>query len=223
MFMLSGMRILHVSDIHGNIGAAEKTAEKAREINASLVIVTGDITHFGEIEDAETILERIYEYGKHLFFVPGNCDPRPLLEWAPPNNYVKNLHLKSVDFYGLEFTGLGGAVGKYGTLIEFSEEEVEEMLKKIVPRKRGFVFVSHSPPNGIEVDYTGVKHIGSMAVRRYVEIYQPRLMVCGHAHEGRGIAKINNTVIVNSGSAKNGYCSIIELGEDVEVQLATLY
>lgn len=223
MFMFSRMKILHVSDIHGSMGAAEKTAEKAGEINADLIIVTGDITHFGEIEDAETILDRIYEYSGHIFFVPGNCDPRALLEWTPPNNSIKNLHLKSIDFSGFEFIGLGGAVGRYGTLIEFTEEEVEEMLKKIVPRKRDFIFVSHSPPFGLEIDHTGVKHIGSMSVRRYVESYQPKLMVCGHAHEGRGIAKINNTVIVNSGPAKNGYCSIIYVGKDVDVQLSNLY
>lgn len=223
MFMLFEMRILHVSDIHGNMGAVEKIAEKAKEINADLIIVTGDITHFGEIEDAETILEKIYESGRQIFFVPGNCDPRALLEWTSPNNSIKNIHLESVEFSGWEFTGLGGAVGRYGTLIEFTEDEVEEMLKKIVPRKPGFVFVSHSPPHGLEVDYTGVKHIGSTAVKKYVEKYQPKLMLCGHAHEGRGIVKINNTIIVNSGSAKNGFCSIIDLGENVEVQLATLY
>jgi Icc-related predicted phosphoesterase len=97
------------------------------------------------------------------------------------------------------------------------------MLKKVIPRKSGFIFISHSPPYGLEVDYTGVKHIGSRAVKKYVENYQPKLMICGHAHEGRGIVKINETIIANSGAAKNGYCAVIDLGESLEVQLTTLY
>jgi Icc-related predicted phosphoesterase len=217
------MRILHVSDIHGNMGAGEKIAQKAGEIGADLIAVTGDLTHFGGVEDAETLLERISESGKQIFFVPGNCDPRALLEWTPTNSYVKNLLLRSIDFSGWELMGLGGAVGRYGTLIEFTEEEVEDMLEKVIPRKGGFIFISHSPPYGLEVDYTGVKHIGSRAVKKYVENYQPKLMMCGHAHEGRGMVKVNETIIVNSGAAKNGYCAVIDLGEGVEVQLMTLY
>lgn len=223
MFMLIGMRILHVSDVHGNMGAAEKISEKAVEIGADLIVITGDLTHFGEIEDAEMILEKISESGRKVFFVPGNCDPRALLSWSPSNDSIINLHLKSVEFMGWEFIGLGGAVGRYGTLIEFTEDEVESMLSKVIPRKPGFIFVSHSPPYGVEVDYTGVKHIGSSAVKKYVENYKPHLMLCGHAHEGRGVIKIGETTIVNSGPAKNGLCSMIDLGEDLEVQLTTLY
>lgn len=223
MLMSSRMRILHISDIHGNMGAVEKVIQKAGEIGADLIAVTGDLTHFGEIEDAEMLLERISESGRQVFFVPGNCDPKALLEWTPINTSIKNLHLRSVDFSGWEFIGLGGAVGRYGTLIEFTEEEVEDMLKKVVPRKPGFIFVSHSPPYGLDVDYTGVKHIGSKAVKMYVENHHPKLMICGHAHEGRGIVKIDETTIVNSGAAKNGLCAMIDLGEDVEVELMALY
>ncbi|MCS7125445.1 MAG: metallophosphoesterase [Aigarchaeota archaeon] len=217
------MRILHVSDIHGNMAAVEKIVDKSNEFKVSLVVVTGDLTHFGEVEDAETILEKISQSGRDVFFVPGNCDPRALLRWSPVNPHIKNLHLNSVEYMGREFIGLGGAVGSYGTLIEFTEEEVEEALKSIAPLKSGFIFVSHSPPYGLEIDYTGVKHIGSKAVKKFIELHHPKLVLCGHAHEGRGIVEISGTVVVNSGPAKNGYCSIVEVGEDVEVQLTMLY
>lgn len=223
MFMFFRMRILHVSDVHGNVSAVEKISKKAVYVGADLIIVTGDLTHFGEIEDAEMILEKIFESSKRVFFVPGNCDPRALLDWNPKNPSIKNLHLKSAEFMGWEFIGLGGAVGRLGTLTEFTEEEVEDMLSKVTPRRPGFVFISHSPPYGLEVDYTGTKHIGSIAVKKYIENYRPRLMLCGHAHEGRGMLKLGEVTIINSGPAKNGLCSTIDLGRDVEVQLTTLY
>lgn len=217
------MMILHVSDIHGSMNAVEKIVDSSKKLNVDLVVVTGDLTHFGDLEDAEMILEKMSESGRQIFFVPGNCDPRGLLDWKPENPQIKNLHLNSIEFMGTIFIGLGGAVGSYGTLIEFTEEEVERALENIAPRRSGFILVSHSPPYGLEIDYTGIKHIGSKAVKKFIELYHPKLVLCGHAHEGRGMVKINETVVVNSGPAKNGYCSLVELGEDMEVQLTTLY
>lgn len=219
------MKILHVSDVHGSLGSAEKIRDRSAELEADLVVISGDLTHFGDVEDAEMILDKISEAGRPIFFVPGNCDPRALLRWTPENQNIRNLHLNVVEFRGHVFAGVGGAVGSYGTLLEFSEEEVEEALRGLSLPRGGFTLVSHSPPYGLEVDYTGVKHIGSKAIRSFVELREPRLVLCGHAHEGRGVAKLGGTVIVNSGPAKNGYCSVVEIGEDggVEVTLSTLY
>ncbi|MCD6341437.1 MAG: metallophosphoesterase family protein, partial [Thaumarchaeota archaeon] len=44
------MRIFQVSDIHGNLESAERIPKKARELRADLIVVAGDITHFGGIK-----------------------------------------------------------------------------------------------------------------------------------------------------------------------------
>ncbi|MEM0078858.1 MAG: metallophosphoesterase [Nitrososphaerota archaeon] len=215
------MKILHVSDIHGRIDVVEKIVEKASLEDFDLIVVTGDLTHFGEVEDAEMILDRLVESGRQVFFVPGNCDPRALLKWSPSNPKIKNLHLSLVEFGGSIFMGVGGAVGRYGTLTEFTEEEMREMLSKIKPPEN-FIMVSHSPPYGLDLDYTGVKHIGSKIIKEFVELHKPRLLMCGHAHEGRGITKLGTTLIVNSGPARDGYCAVIDFGEEVRAELSNL-
>jgi uncharacterized protein len=45
--------------------------------------------------------------------------------------------------------------------------------------------------------------VGSQAVRRIIEEYQPLLSVHGHIHESRGVARIGRTVCLNPGSIYN--------------------
>jgi uncharacterized protein len=42
--------------------------------------------------------------------------------------------------------------------------------------------------------------VGSTAVRRAIEAYQPMVGLHGHIHESRGIARIGRTVVINPGS-----------------------
>jgi Icc-related predicted phosphoesterase len=44
------------------------------------------------------------------------------------------------------------------------------------------------------------EHVGSMAVRKVLEEFQPKLGLHGHIHESAGICKIGRTVCVNPGS-----------------------
>lgn len=218
------MRILQVSDIHGRLERVEDSVKKAGAVKPDLIIVAGDITHFGNLEDAEEIIDKLSEAGVKIFFVSGNCDPPEMLSWQPKNDLAENLHGQLVEFGDFIFAGIGGGSGKFGTLTELSEEEFEHILRKFMNLPEKFIFISHSPPHGLEVDFTGSKHIGSRAIRKFVEDHQPILMCTGHAHEGRGVVKLGRTVIVNAGPAKEGFCAIIDLvDESVKTELSTLY
>lgn len=65
------------------------------------------------------------------------------------------------------------------------------------------VLLVHLPPLGcldLSVRY-GCKHIGSKKLLRYIEKYQPRYVICGHAHLWGGkIQNINNTTVINISS-----------------------
>ncbi|OYT68137.1 MAG: YfcE family phosphodiesterase [Candidatus Wolframiiraptor sp. EX4484-121] len=218
------MRILQVSDIHGRLERVEEIVRKAGEVKPDLMVVAGDITHFGDLEDAEEILDKLSEAGARIFFVSGNCDPPEMLGWQPRNELAENLHGKFVELMDLAFIGVGGGSGRFGTLTELSEEEFERILRGFADLPEDFVLVSHSPPHGLEVDFTGSKHIGSRAIRKFVEERQPLLMCTGHAHEGRGVTRLGRTVIVNAGPARDGFCAVIELVDgSVRAELSTLY
>jgi Icc-related predicted phosphoesterase len=217
------MRILQVSDIHGSLEAVEKISRKAGEVNADLIVIAGDITHFGGPSTALKILEKISKSSLPTFFVSGNCDSPELLSWQPEGLNAYNLHGRLREFSGYFFAGVGGGSGKFGTLTELEEDGFEDVLRGFRGKSDRLILVAHSPPYGTGADYTGMKHIGSISVKRFVEEVGPLLVCAGHAHEGRSITRLGSAVIVNAGPAKDGFCAIIEVEDSsVDPQLTTL-
>jgi Icc-related predicted phosphoesterase len=70
---------------------------------------------------------------------------------------------------------------------------------------RETVFVLHSPPRGTRCDMVGARaHVGSRAIRAFVERHQPPLVLAGHIHESPRVSSsyrdtIGETVAVNPG------------------------
>jgi hypothetical protein len=86
------------------------------------------------------------------------------------------------------------------------EEDLEELAKVADPKKT--VYVIHDPPYGTNLDvlYNG-QHIGSAAVRRFIERHQPPLVLSGHIHESPKASRkikdlIGNTLCVNPGQTE---------------------
>ncbi|GBC72243.1 3',5'-cyclic adenosine monophosphate phosphodiesterase CpdA [archaeon HR03] len=216
------MKVLQASDIHGSMAAASALAEKA--MNYDIVVLVGDITHFGAVPQAEPILATVAKSGRPVLFVPGNCDHPSLLGWRPPNKNIINIHGAIVRQGGYDFYGLGGGnLSPFNTLIEFSEEEFESMLSKFNPASESFILISHTPPFGVDADIGRGRHLGSTAIRKFVETKRPLAVCCGHIHEGRSISKIGETVVVNAGPAKEGFYASLEiLGKEVKAELHSL-
>jgi len=67
------------------------------------------------------------------------------------------------------------------------------------------IFVSHSPPRDTRCDLIGARrHVGSRALRQFIEHYQPPLVLTGHIHESPRVSQsyrdsIGRTVVVNPG------------------------
>jgi Icc-related predicted phosphoesterase len=67
------------------------------------------------------------------------------------------------------------------------------------------VWVSHGPPRDTRCDVlNGGAHVGSRALRRFVEEHQPPLVLSGHIHESARVSgsyhdRIGRTVVVNPG------------------------
>ena len=71
------------------------------------------------------------------------------------------------------------------------------------------ILLCHQPPYGIldEVNSPGIskywqgKHAGSKVILDYVGKKQPKLVLCGHIHEGKGMRRVGKTEIYNLGVA----------------------
>lgn len=84
---------------------------------------------------------------------------------------------------------------------------IAEALDALAARTRPAetVFVLHSPPRDTRCDMVAAgRHVGSRAIRSFVERRQPRLVLCGHIHESPRISAawcdaIGRTPVVNPG------------------------
>lgn len=110
----------------------------------------------------------------------------------------------------------------WNTPRELSEEELAEKIEHAVSSVSNFencIFNFHAPPLDCTLDrcpkldpstdppspvmvagqlvFVGV---GSSSVRNAIEKYQPLLVLTGHIHESRGVAKLGRTTVVNPGS-----------------------
>lgn len=221
------MRILATTDYHGNKEAILQTASKARSVEANVIVVCGDITHFGSMQQAHELLLLLRSSERLVLFVPGNCDPPSLTENIEE---IESIHGKCRRVGPIDFFGVGGSSPTpLDTPFEIAERQIAVLLEQgfsgcnASHASRKAVLVSHSPPVDTSLDLVfGGEHVGSASVREFIERTRPALALCGHIHEARGIDRIEGTVVVNPGPARHGSCALVDVAEEVKVELGHL-
>jgi Icc-related predicted phosphoesterase len=212
------MRILALTDIHGRVDYPETVADQVRE--AELVLIAGDITNFGDEEESGAVIRVLAALNSRILAIPGNCD-RPGVQSTLRDGRM-NLHATSRTIGNTLFFGIGGCnKSPFHTPLEYTEEEIETMLGACpIPSKDNRTFiVSHSPPHGTTLDKMFVGfHVGSKALRRFIEERQPDVVLCGHIHEARGSDHIGRTLIINPGPFPRHY-ALIDINGDLKFEL----
>ena len=122
------------------------------------------------------------------------------------------------------FFGVSAApVSVLRTPNEITEEEIMRRAEQgwtDVAACRQTVFVPHAPPAGTALDrLRDGRHVGSTAVREFIERRAPDLVVCGHIHEARGTDRIGSTLIANCGPAGKGFFAVLDLSDPPQVTL----
>lgn len=194
------MKILAVSDLHGNI---KPILHYLKDNKVDLIIIAGDITHFGPAELGEDILNEICSFQVPVMAIPGNCDPGSL-HINIDNSQAVNLHARGMVIKNIGVCGFGGSnPTPFNTPLEFEEIQIYDEAKKAlegVKEEKITLFVTHAPPYGTKTDLLpSGEHVGSKSIRKIIEELQPTINICGHIHEARGTDKIGNTEIINPG------------------------
>ena len=206
------MVITVLSDIHGKLDKIELLSN--RLINSQLVVLTGDITHFGKEAEAKEIIRRIAIYQSNILAVSGNCD-YPEVEHFLSKEGI-SLQQRSAIFDGIGFVGTGGSLPCPGkTPNEYTEEELSfyltigfESLYSQMPT----ILVVHQPPYNTVADRVSPgNHVGSSSIREIIEERNPLACFCGHIHEGSGKDKLNDTIILNPGPFKDGKYALVKI------------
>ena len=199
--MKKKIRILAAGDLHGDIAQAEKLAQRSEDENIDIVILTGDITHFGG--PAEGLIGPFAKRNKKVFLIPGNHENVETINLLADLYGVKNLHGYYAIVGDIALFGCGGAT-KVGPILRLYEEEVKYLLgrshKEIKDFKRK-IMITHEHPAGSIIDKI-IPNSGSQSIREAVDQFKPDFVLCGHIHEAAGIEeKIGLTTVINVGKA----------------------
>jgi uncharacterized protein len=185
----------------------------------------------------ELATERLDGSSVPLYLIPGNDDDFSIDQVLNRPGYAPvNVDGKVVEIPGgLQLLASGWSNHTpWNTPREETEEQLYDRLdalaRQVSDPKRA-VFMIHVPPHDSGLDTAPILDqnlrptvsagdvlrgpVGSTAVRRIIEEYQPALTIHGHIHESGGERKIGKTLCINPGSEANhgilrGY--IVDIG-----------
>jgi Icc-related predicted phosphoesterase len=213
------MKILALTDIHGSFKIAAAIVKKEA---ADVVIIGGDLTNVGTVKEAEEALDLLENDAARLLCIAGNMDlpqHEQLFERRGLSLNARGIRIDDIGFFGVS----SAPYSKLQTPYEISEEELSQRIYQGYQMVKGAskkVFVPHAPPYGTKLDiiHSGI-HVGSTAVREFIEETQPDAVICGHIHEARGIDRIDKSQIVNCGAASHGNYAVIIIDQDIKIKI----
>jgi len=161
--------------------------------------------------------------------IGNDCSSRDKLRLN--RNKVYDLHQNPLVKNKIAVLGLEGApVGGPGIVLYEEEDALSHLETQWKQASSiGFdrsILVTHAPPRGI-LDLStrfGVNHIGSEAVRSFIEAHNINLVICGHSHiNGGKYTELSGVTILNIASHDHrdalGKVATIELIDDSQIAI----
>ena len=219
---MKSLRILGLADLHDHI----ERLDELKGIDADLIVFCGDLHNGSMRDEAMPVAAALASLGLPVLIVPGNMDHKDVVPdlWSEAGFTMLHQTFFLHEEYG--FIGLGGMVARdprrLGDPARYyhRDEDVYRTLaatyRQISGTRRKIVVV-HQPPRGAQDTLYNGESSGSVCLRRFIEEYQPDLLLCGHIHEDRGESCIGSTRIVNVGELRQGFAALIDLGEEIRV------
>jgi len=203
------MKIIALTDLHGRLNILPRFGPVLS--SADILLLAGDNTHFGHFKDMQAVIQHIRKYNENILAISGNCDYPDGEQYLGEAGIGINCRMK--EFRGLYMAGMSGSLPCPGTTPhEYSEDEFRIHLGALAEDlKHPFILVAHQPPFNTSNDQVSPgTHVGSTAIRTFIEEFSPLVCFTGHIHEGVGIDAIGMTKVINPGPARDGkYASLI--------------
>jgi Icc-related predicted phosphoesterase len=165
--------------------------------------------------------DRLANSNVEIYVMPGNDDYPYVCEILSSSNLVVNPEEKIVEICGgYEMLSLGFSnITSWKAPRDIPEEMLKEKLEVLVAKMKNInraIFNIHVPPYNTVIDLAPLldqnlkpvssggemvmTHVGSIAVRKAIEVYQPLLGLHGHIHESKGVERIGKTICINPSS-----------------------
>jgi Icc-related predicted phosphoesterase len=206
------VRIAYVVDVHDAPGAVAEAVGRIGEID--VLLVGGDITTNGTAEDVAAAVESWRPLAATLLGVAGNMDSPAIdarLEDLGVSVNARGVHVGDVGIFGVS----AAPFSPLHTPYELADDELSSRAEAGFAAVRGApvtIFCPHAPPLDTACDrLRDGRHVGSAAIRAFVERAQPSLVLCGHIHESRGEDTIGGSRIVNPGPVGAGHYAVVDV------------
>jgi Icc-related predicted phosphoesterase len=160
--------------------------------------------------------ERLRGTSFKVYMAPGNDDHFEVDQVIEDSKVIVNCNNKNVSVDEHEMITFSWSnPTPWNTPREKPDEELEPLLEELISQvqdKSNAIFNFHVPPYGYALDLAPELsadlvqaadrriHVGSRAVAKMIEKYQPLLGLHGHIHESRGAQKAKRTLLINPGS-----------------------
>ena len=187
------MKLLCFTDPHGDLSALISVRKKAKK--ADIIVCSGDISLFES--NLDYTLFELNRIGKPLVIIHGNHE-----DWQLTTkicSLLENIHYIHKSFYIFNDTVfLGYGEGVFTRTSPEFDKFVQKNKNKLKGKK--IVLLTHAPPYGTKLDMFLGEHTGNKSVRKFVDKYQPKLVITGHYHEHFNKSdKVGKTNVVNPG------------------------
>ena len=186
------MKILAVSDIHGDLGLVKKLERMIEKENIDLIILAGDQTWFEQ--STKNLVGPLTK--KPTLIIPSNHETEGTVKmWEKMYPNLKSIHKKNWKLKDVGFFGSGTMDWGFDEDSDKIFKELENAHKKIKNLKKK-IMITHCPPAGSKIELMGFS--GSTGIEKAIEKFSPNFLICGHIHEGGGlIEKIHSTKVIN--------------------------
>ncbi|MGE4297323.1 MAG: metallophosphoesterase [Desulfovibrionaceae bacterium] len=202
-------------DIHNSVDNVRRIPDLGA---ASGVILSGDLTNRGGAAEARRILDAVRAHNPAVFAQIGNMDTAAAQAFLEAEGV--NIHARTTQLApGVGMVAVGHSTPTpFGTPSEVQDRQLELWLEEALYQARAYdtlLLVAHTPPYGTAADLLPMgQHVGSQAVRDFIEAVQPDVCLTGHIHEARCVERLGKTTIINPGMLAQGGYAVIRLTSD---------
>lgn len=207
------MKILVASDLHYHLKQFDWLAARAQAFDA--IVLAGDLLDIAspldlnlQIGVIRTWLQRLSQETRVLV-CSGNHDGN---EKNAADEFVAPW-LQDMRSATLHVDGDDIDLGSTRVTIfpwwdgEVTRQLVDQQIARASAGVQGrWIWLYHAPPDQSPTSWVGNRHIGDAELNRWINQYQPSLVICGHIHEspfkknGSWFDRIGSTWVVNAGN-----------------------
>ena len=216
------MRVLVVSDLHGDLGSARRAVHR---FEPDLILSCGDWGDPQEVDEA-TFAELLGVAPVYTTF--GNHDPIDFLRGSRnrDGSPVLLTQGESREVMGLTLAAIGGIWAKSHAKPHYvTDADVADAAGRIAASGPVDIFLTHGCPVGLADLTPSGRHGGQRCFLEANKAIAPRLHLCGHLHLAQERTLKDGRRIMNVGATPEGSVVVIEfdpVGRGLDARLESL-